>query len=312
MDGLYATMGPAPYLDEASQPIRFWANKYKTKFNEDPTVFSAYGYQIIDAFAQASKAGANLTPTPSSRPWTPMTIPPTSGSAEPGRLTGPSAWAAMFAPVADHRRTLEGDLDVRPSELAAACGRRHGRIIRPMSPGYEWLEVEWALDLEAQGVAHRAQGRRRRWCSSKAPCRASACRPVSRKKNNWEQGRGHGHRARKQPARAPLPALRPARRRLRRLQMQHLHPAAQVAVKQRVLRTTCWHLGKVKPGRVLRPIEGDRPGATAYRAAVGAPRARRARCWWGFHERKVALRGRHVRLSGAAAARERACWRCAT
>ena len=51
-----------PYLDEASQPIRFWANKYKTKFNEDPTVFSAYGYIIIDSFAKAaSKAGGNLT-----------------------------------------------------------------------------------------------------------------------------------------------------------------------------------------------------------------------------------------------------------
>jgi branched-chain amino acid transport system substrate-binding protein len=63
MDGLYATMTVQnPYTDEASQPIRFWANKYKTKFNEDPTVFSVYGYTIIDAFAQAaSKAGANLT-----------------------------------------------------------------------------------------------------------------------------------------------------------------------------------------------------------------------------------------------------------
>jgi len=63
MNGLYAAMGAQhPYLDEASQPLRFWANKYKTKFNEDPTVFSAYGYLIIDSFAQAaSKAGANLT-----------------------------------------------------------------------------------------------------------------------------------------------------------------------------------------------------------------------------------------------------------
>ncbi|HMA09489.1 MAG TPA: ABC transporter substrate-binding protein, partial [Ramlibacter sp.] len=40
----------------------FWANKYKTKFNEDPTVFSVYGYIIIDAFIQAArKAGPNLT-----------------------------------------------------------------------------------------------------------------------------------------------------------------------------------------------------------------------------------------------------------
>ena len=63
MNGLYATMNSQhPYLDEASQPLRFWANKYKTKFNEDPTVFSAYGYLIIDMFSQAAtKAGTNLT-----------------------------------------------------------------------------------------------------------------------------------------------------------------------------------------------------------------------------------------------------------
>ena len=63
MNGLYAThTSQHPYLDEASQPIRFWANKYKTKFNEDPTVFSVYGYNAIDAFAAAAqKAGPTLT-----------------------------------------------------------------------------------------------------------------------------------------------------------------------------------------------------------------------------------------------------------
>ena len=63
MDGLYATMtAQHPYLDEASQPLRFWANKYKTKFSEDPTVFSVYGYLIVDMFARAAqKAGTNLT-----------------------------------------------------------------------------------------------------------------------------------------------------------------------------------------------------------------------------------------------------------
>ena len=63
MDGLYAAMTVQhPYLDEASQPIRFWANKYKTRFNEDPTVFSVYGYMIIDQFIKAAtKAGPNLT-----------------------------------------------------------------------------------------------------------------------------------------------------------------------------------------------------------------------------------------------------------
>ena len=63
MDGFYSTMSVQnPYLDEASQPIRFWANKYKTMFNEDPTVFSVYGYIIINSFAAAAaKAGKNLT-----------------------------------------------------------------------------------------------------------------------------------------------------------------------------------------------------------------------------------------------------------
>jgi branched-chain amino acid transport system substrate-binding protein len=63
MDGIYGAMTVQhPYLDEASQPIRFWANKYKTKFNEDPTVFSVYGYSIIDQFIKAAqKAGPNLT-----------------------------------------------------------------------------------------------------------------------------------------------------------------------------------------------------------------------------------------------------------
>ncbi|NNU44095.1 ABC transporter substrate-binding protein [Ramlibacter montanisoli] len=63
MDGLFATHTVQhPYLDEASQPIRFWANKYKTRFNEDPTVFSVYGYTIIDQFIKAAqKAGPNLS-----------------------------------------------------------------------------------------------------------------------------------------------------------------------------------------------------------------------------------------------------------
>ncbi len=63
MNGLYSTMTVQhPYLDETSQPIRFWANKYKTKFNDDPGTLSVYGYQIIDMFVQAAqKAGPNLT-----------------------------------------------------------------------------------------------------------------------------------------------------------------------------------------------------------------------------------------------------------
>ena len=85
MDGLYATMGAqVPYLDEASQPLRFWATKYKTRFNEDPTVFSAYGYLIIDAFIKgAAKAGTNLSTDSFIKAMDTITIPPDIfGSAE--------------------------------------------------------------------------------------------------------------------------------------------------------------------------------------------------------------------------------------
>ena len=85
MNGFYATMGAQhPYLDEAAQPIRFWATKYKTKFSEDPTVFSVYGYIIIDAFARAAgKAGPNLNTETFIKAMDTMTIPPDIfGSAE--------------------------------------------------------------------------------------------------------------------------------------------------------------------------------------------------------------------------------------
>ena len=85
MDGLYAAHAVQhPYLDEASQPIRFWATKYKTKFNEDPTVFSVYGYTVIDAFIRAAqKAGPNLTTDSFIKAMDTMVIPPDIfGSAE--------------------------------------------------------------------------------------------------------------------------------------------------------------------------------------------------------------------------------------
>ena len=63
MDGLYATMTVQnPYVDSASQPLRFWATKYQTKFNEEPAVFSVYGYSAIDNFITAANAaGPNLS-----------------------------------------------------------------------------------------------------------------------------------------------------------------------------------------------------------------------------------------------------------
>lgn len=63
MDGFYSTMTAAnPYEDDASPQLRFWANKYKTATGDSPSVFSVYGYVILDrVLAAMSKTGPNLT-----------------------------------------------------------------------------------------------------------------------------------------------------------------------------------------------------------------------------------------------------------
>ncbi len=89
MDGLYATMTVQnPYTDEQSQPIRFWANKYKTKFNEDPTVFSVYGYSIINTFAMvATKAGKGLSTESFIKVMDSLTLPPDMFGSAPASFS---------------------------------------------------------------------------------------------------------------------------------------------------------------------------------------------------------------------------------
>ncbi len=51
-----------PYPDDPSKNVRDWLQRYKAKFNEDATLFSAYGYTVISHFEKvALSAGPNLT-----------------------------------------------------------------------------------------------------------------------------------------------------------------------------------------------------------------------------------------------------------
>ena len=63
MDGFYAVSTVFfPYLDVEQQPLRFWANKYKTKFGDDPSTYATGTYATIEIFIRAAqKAGPNLT-----------------------------------------------------------------------------------------------------------------------------------------------------------------------------------------------------------------------------------------------------------
>jgi 23S rRNA (uracil1939-C5)-methyltransferase len=67
--------------------------------------------------------------------------------------------------------------------------------------------------------------------------------------------------------------------------MQHVDPRAQVAIKQRVLEDALWHLGRLRPQRVLRPIEGS-PWGYRHRARLAVRYvAKKGGVLVGFHER---------------------------
>ena len=68
--------------------------------------------------------------------------------------------------------------------------------------------------------------------------------------------------------------------------MQHLDPAAQVAVKQRALEDTFWHVGKLRPARILPPMHGPAWGYR-YRARLSVRVVpKKGGVLVGFHERK--------------------------
>jgi 23S rRNA (uracil1939-C5)-methyltransferase len=67
--------------------------------------------------------------------------------------------------------------------------------------------------------------------------------------------------------------------------MQHLDARTQVAIKQRVLEETLWHIGKVRPGRILRPVAGQ-AWNYRHRARLAARFvAAKGGVLVGFHER---------------------------
>ena len=117
-----------------------------------------------------------------------------------------------------------------------------------------WLQVE-SLDLDAQGVARRADGK---VVFIEARCPAKRCRSrCCARKNNWEQATLTAmHRESSQRVRPRCPHFGLHEGACGGCKMQHLHVGAQVAIKQRVLEDNLWHLGKVKAETVLRPIEG--------------------------------------------------------
>jgi 23S rRNA (uracil1939-C5)-methyltransferase len=147
-----------------------------------------------------------------------------------------------------------------------------------------WLLVE-SLDLEARGVAHSADGKVV-FIEGALPFELVSAK-VNRKKSNWEQATvTEVHRDSSQRVLPECPHFGLDEGACGGCKMQHLHVAAQVAVKQRVLEDNLWHLGKVKADHILRPIEGPAWGYR-YRARLSVRHVRKkGTVLVGFHERK--------------------------
>ena len=146
------------------------------------------------------------------------------------------------------------------------------------------LQIE-SMDLEAQGVAHRADGKVV-FVEGALPFEAVRAN-IHRKKNNWEMGSllevVHESSQRVRPG-CPHFGLHAGA--CGGCKMQHLEANAQVAVKQRAMEDNLWHLGKVKPENILRPIYGPTWGYR-YRARLSVRDVlKKGTVLVGFHERK--------------------------
>ncbi|MBI2751368.1 MAG: 23S rRNA (uracil(1939)-C(5))-methyltransferase RlmD [Burkholderiales bacterium] len=153
---------------------------------------------------------------------------------------------------------------------------------KPLPEG--WLRVK-SLDLEAQGVAHKPDGKVV-FIDGALPFEVVSAQ-IHRSKNSFEKGAlTEIHVESSQRVRPDCPHFGLHEGACGGCKMQHLHVAAQVAVKQRVLEDNLWHIGKLKPDNVLRPIEGPAWGYR-YRARLSVRHVRKkGQVLIGFHERK--------------------------
>ncbi|HQZ06496.1 MAG: 23S rRNA (uracil(1939)-C(5))-methyltransferase RlmD [Rhodoferax sp.] len=146
------------------------------------------------------------------------------------------------------------------------------------------LTIE-SLDMDAQGIAHRADGKVV-FVEGALPFETVSVNTF-RKKSSFDKAVVTSiHRQSSQRVTPGCPHFGLHNGACGGCKMQHMHADAQVAVKQRVLEDNLWHLGKVKPDMVLRPIHGPAWGYR-YRARLSVRYVRKkSAVLVGFHERK--------------------------
>ena len=141
-----------------------------------------------------------------------------------------------------------------------------------------------SMDIEAQGVARSEEGKVVFIDGALPGEIVSAI--TKRSKNNWE---GADlvviHKTSSLRVKSACPHFGLHVGACGGCKMQHLESSAQVAIKQRALEDQLWHLGKVKPELILRPIQGPEWGYR-YRARLSMRYVQKKdEVLIGFHER---------------------------
>lgn len=143
----------------------------------------------------------------------------------------------------------------------------------------EWLQIN-SLDLEARGVGRSENGKVIFVANALPGERVQA--KISRSKRNWESGTA--------VAWANLASSRvtpkcPHFGVCGGCSMQHVDPAAQLAFKQRILEDDFWHLSRLKPQTLLRPIAGPSWGYRTRARLTVRLVVKKGGVLVGFHEK---------------------------
>jgi len=151
-----------------------------------------------------------------------------------------------------------------------------------LQPGHYRID---AMDIEAQGIARKPDGKVV-FIEGALPFEVVSAQ-IHRSKNSFEKGVvtdiHHESSQRVRPGCVHFGLHTGA---CGGCKMQHLDASAQVAMKQRVLEDNLWHLGKVKPESMLRPVEGP-AWAYRFRARLSVRYVhKKGEVLIGFHERK--------------------------